>query len=409
MARAAQVGFLALVAALPWSIAAMSIALGLCAALTLAAGAASRRFPWIRSPVDLPALGWLGALLLAALFAQDQAASWPRVGKGFLPALVGLAAFHARARPQGERALKVLLASASLAALWGLGVWVAHGAGFAARARGPTGHYMTFGGQLLLEVSLAAGIALCVPGRWRLAGAASGLAGCLALAGTFTRSAWIGLLVSLAAMLGLRRARWLLGLAAVVVVVSVVAPPTYRARLASAFDPRHPMNVERVHMWQASLHMFADHPLTGVGLQDLHPLYEVYRSREAREPAGHLHGVLVQIAATMGAVGLAAFFLLYAGLFRAAGVWLGARPRSDGLPAGVRLGVTGALAGFLAAGLFEWNFGDEELVDLLYVLVGLAWASRGWEAPEGHGGAHESRLVDATAPSGAQPAREIGR
>jgi O-antigen ligase len=380
LARAAEVGFLALAAALPWSIAAMSIAAALCAGLTLADGMASRRLRWARTPVDFPALAWLLALLVAAWFAQDRAASLPRVGKGFLPVLVGLAALHAATRSRGERALAVLLLSAGLAASWGFGVWVAHGASFELRARGPSGHYMTFGGQLLLGVSLAAGIAFGTTGRWRMAGVASALAGCLALAGTFTRSAWIGLWVSLATMLGLRRPRWLLGLSIAALAVVALAPAAYRTRLLSAFDPRHPTNVERVYMWQAGLRMFADHPVTGVGLQDLHPLYEVYRAKEAREPAGHLHDVFVQIAATMGAVGLGAFLLLYAGLFRAASAGLRDRAGSDGLAAGVSLGVTGALAGFLVAGLFEWNFGDEELLDLLYVLVGLAWATRSWGA-----------------------------
>ena len=35
-------------------------------------------------------------------------------------------------------------------------------------------------------------------------------------------------------------------------------------------------------------------------------------------------------------------------------------------------------AAFLVAGLFEWNFGDEELLYTLYLLAGLAWAARGF-------------------------------
>ena len=30
--------------------------------------------------------------------------------------------------------------------------------------------------------------------------------------------------------------------------------------------------------------------------------------------------------------------------------------------------------------VFEWNFGDEELLYHLYTLVGLAWAARSWDA-----------------------------
>jgi hypothetical protein len=41
------------------------------------------------------------------------------------------------------------------------------------------------------------------------------------------------------------------------------------------------------------------------------------------------------------------------------------------------------------AGVFEWNFGDEELLYPLYTLVGLAWAAHDRSAPragDGRGG-----------------------
>ena len=133
-------------------------------------------------------------------------------------------------------------------------------------------------------------------------------------------------------------------------------------------------------MWEAGARMFLDHPITGVGLQDLHPLYDRYRSPAATERAGHLHNVYVQIAATMGTVGLAAFVWLYWALLRSAARGLRPMLRARGLAAAVRLGVLAGLVGFLVAGLFEWNFGDEELLYPLYVLAGIAWAARDWGA-----------------------------
>ena len=50
------------------------------------------------------------------------------------------------------------------------------------------------------------------------------------------------------------------------------------------------------------------------------------------------------------------------------------------MAAAVRLGVTALLVGFLVNGLFEWNFGDEELLYPLFVLAGIAWAAREWDA-----------------------------
>lgn len=377
---AAAGSFLLLAASLPWSIAPMSIAAGLCAALTLPLWMRRPGLVAERTPVDLPALGWLAALALSAAFALDRTASLARVSKGLMPALVLLAAFHARDPRHGRRALAVLLVSAGLAAAFGLGLFATHGASHAARARGAVGHYMTFAGQLLLLAGTAAGVAaLCREPRWRAGAGAVAALGAAALAVTFTRSAWIGLAVALAVLLGAVRPRWLPALAVVIALALVLAPAPYRARALSAFDPRHPVNLERTYMWQGGLRMFRDHPLTGVGLQDMKPVYDRYRPPQAHERAGHLHSVPIQIAASMGVVGLVAFAWLVFGLFRAATRDLAPALRSGGLAPGLRLGVTAAFSGFLVAGLFEWNFGDEELLYLLFTLVGLAWAARGWE------------------------------
>ena len=67
---------------------------------------------------------------------------------------------------------------------------------------------------------------------------------------------------------------------------------------------------------------------------------------------------------------------------RVAGSGLRAQLKRGGLGAGVKLGVLAALSGFIVAGLFEWNFGDEELLYTLYVLVGLAFAARAWDSGE---------------------------
>jgi O-antigen ligase len=385
--RVAGWSFLLFVAALPWSIAPMSITVAICATLTLAVWV-RRPGRWPVTPVAWPTLAWLIAFMLSAWFALDRTASLPRLTKACFPLLVPLAATHARLPHRGRRALAVLLVSATLAALFGFGLYVAKGAAWPARAHGAVGHYMTFGGQLLLFVSLAAGVlALERTPRWRLGALLAALAGSAALAATYTRSAWLGLAVSLATLLGLARPRWLPMLAAAIVLALALAPASYRARAWSTFDPHDPTNLERTYMWQGGLAMFRDHPLTGVGPQDLQPVYERYKPPQATERAGHLHSVPVQIAASMGLVGLVAFVLLYGSLFVAAGRGLRRMMPAGGLAAALRASVVAMLVGFLVAGLFEWNFGDEELLYPLLTLVGMAWAARGWDDGKANGSA----------------------
>lgn len=374
--------FVLLITTLPWSIAPMSIAGAVFITATALLWAADPSRRW-RPGLYLPAaLAWLAASLAAALMAQDRAASLPRLGKALMPWLVLLAAYHAAQPRRGLRALTALLLSSAAASLIGIIFFTAGAGGLAGRARGPSGHYMTFGGQLLLLTSLAAGVVMTArSGRLRgLAGVTLSL-GLFALGLTFTRSAWIATTVALGVIVGISRPRWLPVLIVGLAVCVVAAPPPYRDRLVSAFDPQHPSNVERTYMWSAGARMFRDHPITGVGLQDLKTIYERYRDPRARESAGHLHSVYVHIAATMGIVGLVAFAWLIVALFRVAGRGLRERLRQPDADAGVALGVIAGLAGFLVAGLFEWNFGDEELLWQLYLLVGLAWGAQRWRDP----------------------------
>ena len=385
LAMASYLAFLLLVAAISGPIAPMGIATALCGALTLVRFARAPRPVWPRTPVDRAAIAWFAALVLVSAFALDPAGSFPRVTKGLMPALIGLAALHAGSRADGRRSLAVYLAAAGLVAAAGLGTWVAEGASYAWRARGLSHHYMTFGGQLLLELPVAMAVALTArSARWRWGAGAVALLTFVSLATTFTRSAWMGAFVSgLVVLAGV----WPWGLALLAlggVAAWFGAQGEWRDRLHSMVNPSAGYNGERLLMWGAGWRMFQADPLTGVGLQDLHAVYPAYRSPLATEEIGHLHNTYVQIAATMGLAGLAAFAWLYGSLLRTAsaglawGRGLPARIRSEGEGAGLRLGVTAALAGFLVAGIFEWNFGDEELLYHLYVLVGLAWASRAW-------------------------------
>jgi O-antigen ligase len=377
--RAAALSFVLFAATLPWSVAPISIGVVLCGALTLACWWRPGGVRWIRTPVDLPALGWMAALVLASLFALDPAGSWPNVKKGLLLAVVPVAAYHARDERTAKRAMAALFLSASAATVYALVRFANDGGAFPARVRGLVGHPLTYGGQAMLLLSLCGAVALKIrDARWRYGAVALGLLVAPALLGSFTRSAWIGTFVSFAVIVARTRARWLPALAGVALAALLLLPAGYRTRALSAFDTKSVWNVERILLWDAGLSMFRDHPVTGVGLQDLRPLIERYRKPGAHETHGHLHNVVVQVGATMGVIGLAALVGLWIGLARTA-----AAPPPPGTPFGgaIRNAALGALAGFVVAGLFEWNLGDEELVDFLAVLIGAAFAARGWRGP----------------------------
>ncbi|HEX5032671.1 MAG TPA: O-antigen ligase family protein [Candidatus Eisenbacteria bacterium] len=381
--RGAALSFLLLAAALPWSIAPMSIAVALSGALTLACWWRPGGERWVRTPVDPAAIVWLLALAIAAFAGEDPAGSVHRVTKGFILALVPLAAYHGRDPKLARRAIAVLLVSAAVATVFALVKFAMQGGAFPVRVRGAVGHPLTYGGQAMLLLVLAGAILFRSRDR-RWMGAAGALLLLLApaLLGSYTRSAWIGTLVGFAILIGFTRARWLPALLGAVLVLVLVMPGGYRERALSVFHPHGVWNRERIILWDAGWRMFRDHPVTGVGLEDLKPWVARYRSPEAHEPPhGHMHNVYLQVLVTMGVIGFAAFVYLVTALWRTAARRLRVDARSgDADPFGMalRIATVAALAGFLVAGLFEWNFGDEELLDLLFTLIGLAWAASAW-------------------------------
>jgi O-antigen ligase len=193
----------------------------------------------------------------------------------------------------------------------------------------------------------------------------------LALAFTLTRSAWVGACVGIGILFLLRDFR-LIGLLPIVLGAFLVfAPQVLTARLYSAFSLTDPSNADRVAMMKSGWRIIKDDPLTGVGPDMIIQVYPHYRDKLAvnqRNP--HLHNVPLQIAAERGIPALILWVWFIATLVR--DFW---RRRTAAYPSLSNAGLA-AIGAMLAAGLFEYNFGDSEFLMLFLVLVTLPYAHR---------------------------------
>jgi O-antigen ligase len=238
------------------------------------------------------------------------------------------------------------------------------------RPQGTLGLYMTYSGLLMLVTCAA--VSRVMFARQHRAWAALVLpALLLALAFTFTRSAWVGACVGLGILFLLRDFRLLALIPIVFAAFIFIAPGNLTARVYSTINIKDPSNADRLAMIKSGWHIIKDDPLTGVGpdmIKQVYPHYRVAGAVNQMNP--HLHNVPLQIAAERGLPALLVWLWFIGMLVR--DFW---RRRHLDQPSlsNAGLAVIGAM---LAAGLFEYNFGDSEFLMLFLVLVTLPYAYR---------------------------------
>ncbi|HMA29894.1 MAG TPA: O-antigen ligase family protein [Thermoanaerobaculia bacterium] len=254
--------------------------------------------------------------------------------------------------------------------------WISGSPSLDFRIAGGLSVYMTYAGLLLVFVPLlgARGISGGSRGA-RSADVGIALAGVLATALTLTRGAYVGLAVGLLAVLLAARPRFAFAVPFVVALFFVLMPLAVRDRLMSLTNPNDVTMNDRIAMWKAGAAMIAERPLFGVGPARVKVLYPVYRTNGWVDPhPGHLHNNLVMIAAETG-IPSALAYLAFVGAFFTGAVRIVRRaPRGDPVR-GIALGAIGAMAALFAGGMFEYNFGDVEVLMATLVVATLPFVA----------------------------------
>ena len=369
--RAACLTLLGFAAALQVSIAAAEILLAVTAILWLAVVIRNHE------RVEVPRMFWpLAALgvwtIVSAAFSINPTVSLIRCKQLALYAIVPIVYRLFRER-RSLLAIDVIISVGALSATYGIIQYlILNFDTLGRRPQGTLGLYMTYSGQLMLVACAA--VARIIFAKHNRAWASLVLpALLLALACTFTRSAWVGACAGIGLLFLLRDLR-LVGLLPVALAAFLAfAPANLTARLYSTFSFSDPSNADRVAMMKSGVRIIKDYPLTGVGPDMIIEVYPHYRDKSAinqRNP--HLHNVPLQLAAERGLPALALWLWFIITLV--VEFW---RRRHGVVPSLSNMGLA-VVAAMLAAGMFEYNFGDSEFLMLFLVLVTLPFAA---EAP----------------------------
>ncbi len=247
------------------------------------------------------------------------------------------------------------------------------------RATGFYNHWVTYAEVLQLIASLALGIFLALKPKRSLTAvllflAVGGLV--FALAMTVTRASWIGFAVSVLAMLLLtssRRTIVIVGACAIPLVLAGVVLLQQR-RSIGFFDKSDQSTSWREMVWKEGFQLLVSKPrhlMFGIGMDSIKGHWREWGLFDnGRQPIGHMHSNLLQIALERGVPALIVWLILIGVYLRM--LWRIIRRKGiDDFARGLAVGALGGALGFFTSGLVHYNWGDSEVVTVFYLILGL--------------------------------------
>ena len=245
------------------------------------------------------------------------------------------------------------------------------------RASGWTRHYETYSEILQILAQLALGLALAnfrnhgLNRRSKLAAAAFALLA-LGIALTAMRTVLVALAIGVCVIsvraLG-RRAK-VLSLVGICLLLAFGAFVVYQTRAQHALSLQDPSSSLRVQVARIGISRLMFHPLFGHGMDSMHVHWAEWGFPGT--DMLHLHSTPLQLAFDRGLPALVFWLWIMWVFWRTAsrGEKL-LRDSSDTNRYGVLLGATGAVAGFFASSLVNYNFGDGEVALVFWWLMGI--------------------------------------
>ena len=250
------------------------------------------------------------------------------------------------------------------------------------RATGFFNHWVTYSEVLQLIASLALGILLALRQKKSRLGlllllAVMGLV--FALGMTVTRASWIGFAASVVVMLMLTASRRTILIVAACAIPIVLAGAFWlqQKRSIGFFDRRDQSTSWREMVWREGFDLLISKPrhlVVGVGLDSIKGYWRQWGLFDnGRQPIGHMHSNLLQIALERGVPALIVWLILIGLYIRM--LWKRLRAKTqddtDNFSRGVALGALGGTVGFFTSGLVHYNWGDSEVVTVFYFIMGL--------------------------------------
>ncbi len=299
---------------LPWSLAAMQIALGLVLCMVILLWIRVKSLPKITHPIFIFIAIYVVLRAISALVSPEATFSLAALLQTdwvvlTIPFLIGSLLWSAHL----EKTLHQLLLSVVVISIYGIiqffvGFDIFRGKelslfGNFYRASGGFSHYLTFAGSQLLWFGLILGVFLAEKNwnRKKYIYLSITLIVLLSLIATLARSAWIGILVIVGLGTLLINRKLFLYAAITMIIIGVIAAmlsPEVQTRITSIFDVSQ--NENRLTLWKTALRIIEDNPMWGTGPGFFEQSFFKYKVPGFHDATGHAHNDYLNVAVNSG-------------------------------------------------------------------------------------------------------------
>ena len=370
-------------ALVPVTIAGAQIAMGIVLVAWLVVtlrGSEPRRF--VSDPLLPPLLAYLVVKVISYALSADPSHAFSAMRGEWILVTYVLLRQAVRTERIARRAIAAFIVSAGIVAIYA--VWQAFDGWDYVRARplvqevglwhsasGFFGNRLTYGGVTLIAFLAALTFAIHAGGRARKLYTSLAILTAGGIVASTARTAWVGagagVLVA-AAFIG-RRSLPLIAGGTVASLLTMLVSPGFRGRVLSVATLQE---LPRARLWLTSLRMSADRLLLGGGAGCFRPLFPEYRLPGRYPSTAHPHNDFLNQLVEIGVIGALVWIAIWVRVYQ---LILRAWNDADGAGRADRgLLVAGAacVAGFLAGGLGQCYFTDEEVAMAIWLVIACA-------------------------------------
>jgi len=241
------------------------------------------------------------------------------------------------------------------------------------RIEGFMTHSLTQGGVLLLFSCMALSVLLFSRDKIRYLWGFGFLLSIFALVLTRSRSAWIGLILSVCFILVLYKPKTLIFVPIAIGLLYFISPQQIKKRALTIFNPSSKSDKLRIEYAKVGLKIISEYPFFGTGPDTVDIVYQdpKYGLSEDAKKNVHLHNNILQTAAERGVPTLIVWLTFMIMTFL---MLLKLIKNKDPTLLPFAIAALAALIGLNVAGLFEYNFADSEITALFLYIITVPFA-----------------------------------